>query len=84
MGDRLWISASTGYRRRRTCLAEFSRSPGCWDYGTSSAGTSESCPADASAGAVVGFLRQKHFGLAGVQGHPDSPIHGYSEEGSLY
>lgn len=83
MGDRLWISASTGYRRRGTRLAEFRAVLGAGITARAVLEPLESCPSDASSEEMARRLQEKHFDVAGVQDSPDGPVHAFVERRRL-
>lgn len=83
MGDRLWISASTGYRRRGTRLAEFRAVLGAGITARAVLEPLESCPSGANSEEMARHLREKHFDVAGVQDRPDGPVYAFVEERGL-
>jgi len=83
MGDKLWTSPITGYRRKGTRLAEL-RS--LIDSGITARAILEplrSCPAEESAADTARLLQQRDFDVAGVKRQPAGPVIGWVATESL-
>lgn len=83
MSYQLWTSPITGYRRTGTRLSELRN---LFEAGITARAVLEplqSCSADADAREIEKILCARGFDLAGVQEHPQGPVIGFVERGSL-
>jgi hypothetical protein len=77
MGDQLWTSPITGYRRKGTRLKELRH---LFEDGITARAVFEplqACPADADAAHMAEILLQRDFDVAGVQERPNGPVIGF-------
>lgn len=83
MGNQLWTSPTTGYRRQGTRLEDFNAVLGDRILAKDICEPLRCCPADAPAAAIAAELRARDFDIAGVREQEDSPVIGLVRGASL-
>ena len=77
MGNELWASPITGYRRRGTRLRELRKIIGSRIIARVLYEPLQSCPADAPAWEMLKILKKRDFDVAGVKIAQAQPVIGF-------